>query len=136
MQQIKEALRASLEKNGHTLQEFEQALATINTAEGILKCAELMKSAAGEAGDYTIATLLGKGLNGLGSTLGAIPGAIGSVANLAGTGAIMAGTGAGLGAYGLKKHLEGQDKSLDRRRMDGDRLEMLMKRLGAEHGLK
>jgi hypothetical protein len=152
-QAIKNELIMELHKHGSSLEEFENALANINTGEGVFKVTSFfgnIKNAtetspqAGVGLDGTgtaIGGMLGYGLGGpLGGMAGAAIGGTGAraiegVGEAALKGSVGAGALAGLTFDEMDKSVEHLNKSLDREREKINLIRRLTNNLKREHGL-
>ena len=113
---IKNELSMELTKNGSSLQEFEQALASINTGEGVYKVAA---DAGGILSNY-----MGKGLD----MAGGIP-------EFALKGSLAGGALAGLTLDEADKSVDMLNKSLEREREKVNLVRRITHNLKREHGL-
>lgn len=116
---LKIGLAKRLEKQGSSLAEFEQTLANINTAEGVIKVANILESLADMGG----------------SAVKAVGGAAARLPEIGLLSALLTGSIAGTGAYAIDNHLGNQDKKLNEKKQESDRVRMLTERLRQDHGL-
>lgn len=102
---IKAIFIHELEKDGHTIEEFEEALVTLNTKEGVEKLAELMVGPIEKDASSGAGLGLGVALNPV--TLAVTAGKLFSAG--AHTAAAVGGAG-GMGAYLGAKQMDKEDK--------------------------
>lgn len=124
---LKVGIAAHLQKQGSSLEDFEKSLSTVNKADGAIKLASLLHGLSKEADWGWGDAIKGVG-GGIGNALMAAP-------ELAATTALIGGTTLGAGAYGLKKHFEGQDKALQSKEEEVQRIKTLTERLKSDYGL-
>lgn len=110
---LKVGLGTSLEKTGSSLGELEEQLANGNTEFVTEKLAGILGDIGGIAGKVT--DIGGK--------------VISEAPQLALATSLLLGTLAGGGLYGLDRHLHGQDKRLESKKLDVDRLQSITARL-------
>ena len=113
---IKRELAMELAKNGSSLEEFEQALASLNTGEGIYKVAN-------EAGKM-INDYVGKGIN-----------LAGGMPELVLKSSLAGGALAGLTLDEADKSVEELNKSLEREREKVNLVRRITSNLKREHGI-
>lgn len=114
---LKLGISQHLEKQGSSLDEFETSLSNLNAAEGAVKVAELMQSMLEMEKNAGIWDLLK------------------SIPEMGVTSAIGLGSMAGAGLYGLQSSIDGQDKDINKRKAEVDRIKTLTDRLKQDYGL-
>lgn len=116
---IKVGLAQHLEKQGSSLEEFEQSLANLNTMEGVSKTANFLES---------IGNLGSDAVKGIGGMAAKAP-------ELALLSALMVGSAGGAGVYGMGKHMEDQDKKFADKEQEAQRIRSLTDRLKSDYGI-
>lgn len=118
---LKLGIAAQLQKQGSNLEEFEDSLSKLNEADGAIKVADVLISL--------------KDLEKEAGWLDAIGGAIKEVPGMALTTAMLAGSVGGAGLYGLKNYMDSQDKDLNKRQEEIQRIKVLNERLQQDYGI-
>ena len=118
-QAIKNQLRDDLEKAGHSLEEFEEALQNINTGEGVFKVAQISEKLIEKTAGITDMAA----------------GALKGLPEYALKGSLVGGALTGLGLDEMDKSVDSLNKSLEREREKVHLVRRITENLKREHGI-